>query len=147
MVSLPLFMRDHGDRPVFLFLCFTFLSMMLCIQLSNCWKSPLIGTRSAQIYIIYMWHIWSRNCLPFEITWVTPVFGVARSSFLVFCVVLCFFPIFLLLCLVFPILAVSLDCPFLIDPLVFSNLRPVFCVPNIGSVSGLSILDCPFDFL
>jgi hypothetical protein len=36
------------------------------------------------------------------------------------------------LCLVYPMLAVSLDCPFLIAPLVFS---------------GLSILDCPFDFL
>jgi hypothetical protein len=29
------------------------------------------------------------------------------------------------LCLVFPMLAVSLDCPFLIAPLIFSILRPV----------------------
>ena len=38
---------------------------------------------------------------------------------------------------------VSLDCPFLIAPLVFSNLCPVSCVPNVASVFGLSILVCP----
>jgi hypothetical protein len=27
------------------------------------------------------------------------------------------------------------------------RLRPVFCVPNVASGSGLSILDCPFGFL
>jgi hypothetical protein len=26
-------------------------------------------------------------------------------------------------------------------------LRPMSCVPNVSSVSGLSILDCPFGFL
>jgi hypothetical protein len=35
-------------------------------------------------------------------------------------------------------LPVSLDCPFLIDPSVFSNLCPVSCVPNVTSVSGLT---------
>jgi len=25
----------------------------------------------------------------------------------------------------------------------FACLRPVFCVPNVVTVSGLSILDCP----
>jgi hypothetical protein len=39
-----------------------------------------------------------------------------------------------------------LDCPFLIAPLVFSNLCPVSCVPNVVRVSGLSMLDCPFAF-
>jgi hypothetical protein len=34
-----------------------------------------------------------------------------------------------------------LDCPW-----VFSNLRSVSCVPNVASVSGLSILDCPWVF-
>ena len=29
----------------------------------------------------------------------------------------------------------------------FVCLRPVSCVPNVASVSGLSILDCPFGFL
>jgi hypothetical protein len=36
---------------------------------------------------------------------------------------------------------------FLIVPLVFSTLCPVLYVPNVASVSGLSILDCPFGFL
>ena len=61
------------------------------------------------------------------------------------------------LCLVYPVLPVSLDCPFLIAPSVFSNVyfRPVCvpgvtsvsgCVHGVTSVSGLSILDCPFGF-
>jgi hypothetical protein len=43
-------------------------------------------------------------------------------------------------------LPVSLDCPFLISPSVFSNVyfRPVSCVLGATSISGLSILDCPF---
>ena len=43
----------------------------------------------------------------------------------------------------------SLDCSFLIAPSVFPNVyfRPVSCVPGVASVSGLSILDCPFGFL
>ena len=53
------------------------------------------------------------------------------------------------LCLVYPVLPVSLDCPFLIAPSVFSNVyfRPVSCVPGVASFSGLSILDCPFCIL
>jgi hypothetical protein len=51
------------------------------------------------------------------------------------------------LLLVYPMLLVSLDCPFLIDPSVFLNVYllptvcPVTCVPNVASVSRLSILD------
>jgi hypothetical protein len=50
-------------------------------------------------------------------------------------------------------LPVSLDCPFLIAPSVFSNvyLLPTVCsvssVPSVACISRLSILDCPFDFL
>jgi hypothetical protein len=47
----------------------------------------------------------------------------------------------------YPMLPVSLGCPFLIVPLVFSSLCPVPCVLNVASVSGLSILDCLFGFL
>ena len=39
-------------------------------------------------------------------------------------------------------LPVSMDCPLLIAPLVC--LRSVSCGPNVASVSGLSIIDCPF---
>ena len=34
---------------------------------------------------------------------------------------------------------VSLDCPFLITPVVFTNLCPVSCGPNVASVTGLSL--------
>jgi hypothetical protein len=51
-------------------------------------------------------------------------------------------------------LPVSLDCLFLIAPSGFSItficfvcLRPVSFVHNVTSVSGLSILNCPFGFL
>jgi hypothetical protein len=49
---------------------------------------------------------------------------------------------------VYPVLPVSLDCPFLIFPSVLSSVyvRPVFYVSGVTSVSGLSILDCPFGF-
>ena len=79
--------------------------------------------------------------------------------------------------LVYPMLAVSLDCPFLIAPLVFSNVYlscvlcilcwqflwivhfwlllwysltficPVSCVPYVVRFSGLSISDCSFGIL
>jgi hypothetical protein len=58
--------------------------------------------------------------------------------------------IYFVLCLVCPMLPVSLDCPYLIVPSVFSNvylLRPVSCMPNVACFSGLSILDCSFGFL
>ena len=40
-------------------------------------------------------------------------------------------------------LPVSMDCPFLIAPSVFSN---VYCVSYVASFSGLSIFDCPSVF-
>jgi len=46
--------------------------------------------------------------------------------FLVFCVVLCFCVLYFVLCFV---------------------RRPVYCVPTVASVSGLSILDCHFGFI
>ena len=48
------------------------------------------------------------------------------------------------LCLVYPMLPVSLDCPFLVALwLSLTSICSVFYVPNVASVSGLSILDCP----
>ena len=85
--------------------------------------------------------------------------------------------LFSVLYFVCPVLPVSLDCPFLIAPSFFFNVYlscvlctqccqyhwivhswlpllfslmficPVFCVPNVASITGLSILDCPFGFL
>jgi hypothetical protein len=89
----------------------------------------------------------------------------------------CVFWFVFVLCLVYPMLPVSLDCPFLIAPSLFSNIYlscvlctqccqflwivhfwlplrysltficPVSCVPNVVSFSGLSIFDCPFAIL
>ena len=80
-------------------------------------------------------------------------------------------------CFVYPMLPVSLYCPFLIAPSVFSNVYlscvlctlccqflwivhfwlplrysltficPVSCVPYVASFSGLSTFDCPFSIL
>ena len=76
-----------------------------------------------------------------------PIFDGVRVAHLslVFCVV--FFVLFVfLLCLVCPMLPVSLDCLFLIAP-CFVCLHPVSCVTNVASFSGLSIIDYLFGFL
>ena len=75
---------------------------------------------------------------------------------LVFCAMFCVLFVFIL-CLVYPMLSVSLEYPFLITPSVFSNgylrrrsrrvfmsLTDLSCVPNVVSFSGISILDCHF---
>jgi hypothetical protein len=58
-----------------------------------------------------------------------------EPQFVVFCVV--FFLSVFLLCLLHLTLSVSVDCPFLIDPSIFSNVYL--------HVFGLSITDCHFD--
>ena len=72
----------------------------------------------------------------------------------ILCCVLCF----ACLRLVYPMLPVSLDCPFLIAPsscvLYVASvsglsilIAPSSCVPYVTSFSGLSIFGCPFDVL
>ena len=76
----------------------------------------------ADVIVLYMFLLFEwRNFLPFAGVWVHPRFlsGYVLLFFLVFCVVLCVF-------FAFPLCAVS-------------------SVPNVTSVSGLSILDCPFN--
>jgi hypothetical protein len=51
--------------------------------------------------------------------------------------------IFVLFVFVYQMLPVSLDCPFLTAPSVFSNVY-LSCVPYVASFSGLPIFDCPF---
>ena len=64
------------------------------------------------------------------------VFMLCLSSFSVLCAQCCqCFWIVFVLCLVCPMLSVSLDC-----------LRSLDCVPNVASVSGLSFIDCPHWF-
>ena len=64
------------------------------------------------------------------------------SYVLFLCCVFLFVLFVFVLCLVYPMLPVSLDCSFLIAP-CFVCLRPVSCVPNVASFSGLFFLDCP----
>jgi hypothetical protein len=53
--------------------------------------------------------------------------------------------VYCVLCLVYPMLSVSLDCSFLVVPSVFSYVYVVLClVHTMFSVSLLFILDCPF---
>jgi hypothetical protein len=70
----------------------------------------------------------SVSCVP----GVTSVSGLPLRYFLTFIFVLC---------LVLPVLPVSMYCPFLISPSVLSTVyfRPVSCVPGVTSVSGLSL--------
>jgi hypothetical protein len=48
--------------------------------------------------------------------------------------------------LLYPMLPVSLDCPLLIAPMVFSSVY-LSCVPYVTSFSGLSFFDCPYGIL
>ena len=67
----------------------------------------------------------SRNCLRFVSTWINPDCFVESVLLICWVMFLCFVS---LLCLVCPKLSVSLDCPFLIAPSVFSNM-PIWRAP------------------
>ena len=57
------------------------------------------------------------------------------------------------LCLVYSMLSISKDCPFLVAPSIFSivyllpTVCSVYCVLNVAYIPGLSILGWPFDCL
>ena len=72
--------------------------------------------------------------------------GVHVAQLLVFCVVFYVLLVFVL-CLVYPMLPISLDCPFLIAPSVFSNVYLfcllVFVLCLVYPMLPVS-LDCPF---
>jgi hypothetical protein len=141
-----------------------YLSCVLCTQ---CWQ--------------YLWIIHS---------WSPPRFSLT-SNWHVYCVInvdsayglsildcpFGFLERLFVLCLAHSMMPVSLHCPFLISPSVFSNVYlsyvfctqcwqclwviqsyfpprfiltfmcPLSCVLNVDSVSGLSILNCPLGFL
>jgi hypothetical protein len=77
------------------------------------------------------------NCLPFTTTSVHNRFLIGSVLF-IFLVLFCLS----LFCVLCPMLPVSLDCPFLIIPSVFSVSLdcPFLITPSVFSVS----LDCPF---
>ena len=65
---------------------------------------------------------------------------VLLNKLCTFPIVCCVFVLFVLC--TYTMLPVSLDCPFLIVPSVFSNVY-LSCVHYVASFSGLSIFDCP----
>jgi hypothetical protein len=141
-----------------------YLSFVLCTQ---CWQ--------------YLWIIHSWSLPPFSLTFTWPVsFVINVDSAYGLSILDCPFGFLLslfVLFLVYSMLTVPLDCPFLIAHSVFSKMYlscvlctqcwqylwiihswspprfsltstwPVSCVFNVDSVSALSILDCPFGFL
>ena len=110
----------------------------------NCWKVSLYMTMDLFLFYvdflfpltrtlpditIYDSHsgclIRSMNCLPFVSMWIRPqlLVGSMLLIFLIFCAGLRFCVLFVcVLCLVCPVLPVSLDCLILIAPSVFSNV-------------------------
>ena len=70
------------------------------------------------------------SCVPYVASFSGLSFFITRSVFS---------NIYLVLCLVYPMLPVSLDCPFLL-PVRYSLtfICPVSCVPYVASFSGLS---------
>jgi hypothetical protein len=144
---------------------------------SNVYLPCVLGTQCWQ----YLWivHSWSPPRFSLTSTWpVSRVLNVDSVSGL--SILDCpfgFLKRLFFLCLAYSMLPVSLDCPFLIAPSVFSNVYvscvlctqcwqclwivhswlsprfsltficPLSCVFNVDSVSGLSILNCPFGFL
>jgi uncharacterized membrane protein len=115
---------------------------------SNVYLSCVFCTLCCQfLWIVYFWlPLW--YCL----TFICPVSCVPSvASFSGLSIFECPFGIhwrLFVLCLVYPMLPVSLDCIFLL-PLWYSLtfICPVSCVPYVTSFSGLYILDWPFGFL
>ena len=130
-----------------------------------CWRAHVLF-----MLFVFVWFVFTSSCL-LESSCLIYVICVCLSIHFVLCFLFCFFlshvlctqcchflwivdswlPLWLsltfVLCLVYPMLPLSLNCWFLIAPLAFSNLCPVFCVPNVATFSELLILDCPFGFL
>jgi hypothetical protein len=101
--SLPLVVCRRADVLFMLF-------VLICVVSNTSWIYELHGRRLKR----------GRNCLPiFASTWVHSLFWSMVLMFLVFCVLFCFV---FILCVVYPMLPVSLHCPSLIAPSVFSNI-------------------------
>ena len=93
----------------YFFICFLFYHSRLSMNVFHSLTDLQVSNKNQELFTLRQ-HLM-----------LLPVFGgdrVARSfQFSVYCALFAFF-----LCLVCPMLSVSLDCPFLIAPLVFSNV-------------------------
>ena len=144
---------------------------------SNVYLSCVLCTLCCQ----FLWIVHFLLPLRCSLTFIYPVSCVPYiASFSRLYIIDCPFGVLqrlFILCLVYPMLPVSLDCPLLIAPSVFSNvylscvlctlccqflwivhfllplrcsltfIYPVSCVLYVVSFSGLYIFDCPFDIL
>jgi hypothetical protein len=144
---------------------------------SNVYLSCVLCVQCCQFY----WLFHSSLPLQYSLTFICPVSCVSNvTSFSGLSILRCPFNILwrlFVLCLVCPMLPVSLACPFCVAPSIFSNaylscvlcvqccqfhwlvhsslplqfsltfICPVSCVSNVASFSGLSILRCPFNIL
>jgi hypothetical protein len=140
---------------------------LACVLCNQCWQC---------LWIVHSWLFirFSRTFIC-PVSWVLNVASVSALSILNCS--LGFLYCLFVLCLVYSMLTVPLDCPIMIAHSVFSNVYlscvlctqcwqdlciihsslsprfsllficPMSCVLNVDSASGLSILDCPFGFL
>jgi hypothetical protein len=84
---------------------------------------PLSLRRLLSDLTVYMSNCLTRNCLPFMSTWVhTRILVRSVLPIVLVFFVVCFALFVFVLCLVYPMLSVSLDCQFLITLSVFSNV-------------------------
>jgi hypothetical protein len=107
--------------------CWQCLSILLCsLTFINClsttqWCSTCLDYMSSMKCVLLEAELLILReyvCLP------SAFGGIRVAHLLSFCVVLCRFVLFVfVLCLMCPVLPVSLDCPFLIAPSVFSNVH------------------------
>jgi hypothetical protein len=144
---------------------------------SNPYLSCILSTQCYHcLWIVHSWLV-----LRFSLTLICPVSFVPSATivsglYIPDCSFAFVWRLFIV-CLVYPVLSLSQDCPFLIDPWVFSDaylswilctqcyhclwivhswlilgfsltlICPVSCVPSATIVFGLSIPDWSFDFL
>jgi hypothetical protein len=116
-----------------------YLSCVLCLVY------PMLSESLDSPSVITLWFSLTFIC---PVSCVPNVASVSRLCFLDCPFVFSNVYLSCVLCLVYPMLSVSLDSPSVIT-LWFSLtfICPVCCVSNVASVSRFSILDYPFGFL
>ena len=133
------------------YLCSPFFPFHLILCANDCqclWiiQSWLLFRFSLTLFVAYrlsyVLFAQCSQCLWIVHTWLPLRFSLTFIYYLEF-----------VLCLVYPVLPVSLDCPYFIASLVFSNVYllprvcPMSCVPSVASVSGMSVPNCRLGFL
>jgi hypothetical protein len=151
--------------------------LIVPLVFSDVYFSCVLCTLCCQfLWIVYLWlPLWDSLTFICLVSCV-PYFASFSGLFICDCTFSILWRLFVL-CLVYPMLPVSLDCPFVIAPLVLSDVYlscvlctlcyqflwivhlwlplwysltficPVSYVPYVSSFSGFYIFDCPFGIL